>query len=111
MEFVIIAYDGTDEKALARRLSVREEHLAIAYEMNAAGKMLCGGAILDDSDRMVGSVVICNFESRAELDAYLKTDPYVTKGVWKDIEVHKFRVGPMYKNGTPAPTVSLKSPE
>jgi hypothetical protein len=38
MQFVVIAYDGTDEAALDRRMAVREAHLALAKEMFDAGK-------------------------------------------------------------------------
>lgn len=40
---------------------------------------------------MIGSAVIVDFPSRAELDDWLKNDPYVTGGVWQKIEVRPFR--------------------
>jgi uncharacterized protein len=53
-------------------------------------------AILDETDKMVGSVYVCDFESRQELDQWLKNEPYVTGNVWQQIEVHKCRVGPSF---------------
>jgi uncharacterized protein YciI len=45
---------------------------------------------------MIGSAAIAQFATRAELDAWLRTDPYVTGGVWQDIEVIPYRVAPHY---------------
>jgi uncharacterized protein YciI len=92
MQFMIVAYDGTDEGALNRRLAVRDAHIAGAIELKTAGKLIAGGAILDDSGRMIGSTTYVEFESRAELDAWLKTDPYVTGDVWRDITVTPIRL-------------------
>ena len=36
---------------------------------------------------MIGSIVLADFPSRSELDTWLRTDPYVTQGVWQEIEV------------------------
>ena len=46
MQFLIIAYDGTDEGALDRRMAAREPHLVGARAMKANGSMIVGGAIL-----------------------------------------------------------------
>ena len=54
MQFLIIAYDGTDEGALDRRMAAREPHLVGARAMKANRSMIVGGAILDDDGRMVG---------------------------------------------------------
>ena len=40
---------------------------------------------------MVGSVLLTDFASREEVEAWVADDPYVTGGVWKDIEVLDFR--------------------
>ena len=91
MQYLVTAYDGTDPDAPARRQAVREAHLAGARRLTAEGRILIGGAILNDSGEMIGSAVIVDFPSRAELDDWLKSDPYVTGGVWQKIEVIPFR--------------------
>ncbi|MCU0554796.1 MAG: hypothetical protein MUF17_08555 [Syntrophales bacterium] len=58
MQFLVIGYDGTDDKAAERR--------------------------------------VVDFPTRADVDAWLKTEPYVTGGVWKKIEVLPARVPPMF---------------
>lgn len=96
MQFLIIGRDGNDEQALARRLAVRDAHIALGDKMRDAGKMLYGAAILDDNDKMVGSILVCDFESRAELDQWLKEEPYVTGDVWRKIDIEKCKVGPSF---------------
>ena len=96
MQFLLIAYDGKDEGAPQRRLAVREQHIALGNEMVAKGQMLFGTAILDDSDGMIGSMVVLEFSDRAELDAWLKREPYVVGDVWKEINVQPCRVGPSF---------------
>jgi uncharacterized protein YciI len=92
MQFVVIAYDGTDAEAPERRQKVREAHLEGARLLKNSGAILTGGAMLDESGAVTGSVVIDDFESRAALDAWLALDPYVTGNVWRGIGVHPFRV-------------------
>ncbi len=91
-QYVVTAYDGTDADAVARRMGVREAHLANVAPMLADGRLKAGGAVLDEHGAMIGSVAIVDFASRAELDAWLTTDPYVTGGVWQRIEVLPFRL-------------------
>ena len=92
MQFVVIAYDGTDSDAPARRTAVREAHLESARRMRDAGEIIKGGAILDEEGAMMGSVIFVEFPSREALDAWLEADPYVTGGVWLKIDVLPFRV-------------------
>jgi len=92
MQFMIVAYDGTDEGALNRRLAVRDSHIAGAIELKNKGILIAGGAILDDAGRMIGSTTYVDFESRAELDAWLERDPYVTGDVWRDITITPIRL-------------------
>jgi uncharacterized protein YciI len=90
-----VAHDGTDDAALERRMAVREAHLAVARQMKAEGKIVHAGAMLDDSRRMIGSMLIVSFEERAALDEWLRTDPYVTGDVWRQIEVKLFQPAPL----------------
>ncbi len=96
MHFLVTAYDGTDEQALSRRLAVRERHLASIERLKSQGKALYGAALLDDKGAMIGSLVIYEFDSQEEFDAYLKNEPYVTGKVWQKIEVRPCRVPPIF---------------
>jgi uncharacterized protein YciI len=101
MQWLVIARDGTDPEAAERRLRSRPAHLENAARLQAAGHLLMGGALLDDAGRMVGSAAVAQFETRAELDEWLRTDPYVTGGVWRDIQVMPYRVAPHFATPTP----------
>ena len=92
MQFLLLAYDGTDEGALTRRMSVRQEHLDKIAIMKKTGEFITGGAILDDDGKMVGSMVLYEFPDRAALDERLKEEPYLTMGVWNQVEIRPFRL-------------------
>ena len=91
-QFLVIAYDGTDPDAAARRQAARPTHLEGVKPMVASGEMIAGGAILDEEGRMIGSATMVEFPDRAALDAWLARDPYVTGDVWRKIEVRPFRL-------------------
>ena len=93
---MVLAYDGRDEGALERRLAAREEHLNLAREMAANGTWLMGTAILDDEGRMIGSMIICDYPSRADLDAWLENEPYVLGEVWQKIKIERAQVAPFW---------------
>ncbi|MBN2687444.1 MAG: hypothetical protein JXR85_04635 [Deltaproteobacteria bacterium] len=92
MQYLVIAYDGTDSEAPGRRLKVREAHLENVKAMKAAGTFLTGGAILNEAGGMIGSALFVEFDTEAALNEWLKNDPYVTGGVWVDINVKPVRI-------------------
>jgi len=92
MQFVLIAYDGTDPDAPARRMKVREKHLEGAKKLKESGKLIWGGAILDEQQRMTGSVVVYEYESREMLDEMLREEPYITGNVWQIIDILPFKL-------------------
>ena len=95
MQFVVIAYDGTDEKAFERRLAVREHHLKSAKELYDTGKWIYAAALLNDDGKMIGSMIVCDYQSREELqEQWLNNEPYVKGNVWKKIEIKRAQVAP-----------------
>lgn len=95
MQFVVTALDYTDADALTRRMAHREQHLAGVKKLIAAGHFLSGGAILDDAGKMIGSTLHVEFPTRADLDAQLQGDPYVSGKVWEKIDVRQVRLVPL----------------
>lgn len=91
MQFTIIALDDTAEGTLDRRLAARAQHMERIHAMKADGSIIDGGALIDDDGKMIGSVVLCEFPSRAGLDAYIESETYFKEGVWKNINVLPFR--------------------
>jgi uncharacterized protein len=100
MQFVVIAYDYTDEDALNRRLNCRQEHIDTISRLKQQGHMIHGGAILSDSGQMQGSIIVADFPSRNELDAWLEAEPYIRNRVWERITVHAYQTGPSFLPAT-----------
>lgn len=98
MLFLIIAEDGKDKDALARRLAVRAQHMVASEAGMKRGEQLAGGALLDDNGQMNGSYLLADFPSRAALDKWLETEIYVTAGVWKDIRIIPCIVAPHFSH-------------
>ncbi|MBI3757142.1 MAG: hypothetical protein HY267_04115 [Deltaproteobacteria bacterium] len=92
MEFLVMAYDGKDPEAKERRLRARPAHIDGVQVLKQAGSFINGGAILDDAGNMIGSTLYVDFPSRAALNQWLENDPYVTRGVWVDIEVKPIKL-------------------
>ena len=88
MQFLITAYDG--ENMLEKRMEVRPRHLENMSRVN--GKVLCAGGILDEAGNMKGSVLIIDFDSRDQLDAYLKTEPYIIENIWEKVTAEPMNV-------------------
>lgn len=88
MQFIIMAYDG--ENMLEKRLEVRPRHLENMSKVK--GKVICAGGILDDEGKMKGSALVMEFDSRADVDQYLETEPYYTEHVWEKVVVENMNV-------------------
>jgi uncharacterized protein len=98
MQFIVTAYDGTDEKAIERRLEVREVHLKSVERRFGEGQHLYGAAILNDEGKIIGSMMVVEYPSREELDKWLKEEPYVLANVWEKIDIQPCRVAPIFMN-------------
>jgi uncharacterized protein YciI len=91
-QYLIIARDGTDNKAFDRRMNVRPDHFSKARELKANGNFIIGGAILDDAGKMIGSMMVVQFETEDELKVWMRNEPYIDGDVWQHIEVEPFKV-------------------
>lgn len=92
MQFLLIAFDGTDPEAFERRMKVRPTHLENVADLKSKGQFLLGGAILDDEGKMTGSMIVYEFPDRKALDECLKTEPYITGDVWRKIDIRPYRL-------------------
>lgn len=88
MQFAIIAYDGAG--MLEKRMEVRPRHLENMGKIK--GKVICAGGLLDEEGKMKGSTMIMDFDSREDLDEYLKSEPYIVENVWQKITVEPMNV-------------------
>ena len=75
---------------LAKRMAVRPRHLEGMAKLGE--HIVCAGELLDDEGKMKGSVLILDFENRADSDDNLKNEPYVTERVWEKVEIKTMNV-------------------
>lgn len=96
MQYIVTAYDGTDEKALERRMVAREEHVRTIEREFKSGAHKYGAAILDESGKTIGSLLVVDYPSRDELDNWLKFEPHVVGNVWQRIEIQPCKVSSIF---------------
>ncbi len=92
MDFQVNALDFTDEDAINRRMAVREAHLDGAKKLKASGHLIAGGAILNDSGKMIGSTLYLRYDQLDDVKAYIASDPYTTGKVWEKIDIKTVRL-------------------
>jgi uncharacterized protein YciI len=95
MWYAIEGRDAAD--ALPGRLAARPAHLARLVALRDAGRLLLAGPCpaIDAEDPgpagFSGSIVIAEFGSLPEAQAWADADPYVAAGVYARVEVRPFR--------------------
>lgn len=88
-DYVLVCRDAPG--MLKQRMTSRPEHMAGLKVEKAAGRIIDGGAMLDAEGNMAGSIVLCRFDSRADLDAYLEREVYARQGIWGEVEILEAR--------------------
>jgi len=87
MIFAILLMDrpGTSEL----RIQIRPEHRA--YLAEQANRMAFAGPLTsEDGKTVVGSLLVMDFPSRADVDAWLKDEPFTKAGVYEKPIIHVF---------------------
>jgi uncharacterized protein len=92
LQYLVIAYDGADPDAPDRRISMRPSHFEMARELKKYNRFITGGAILSDAGKMIGSMMVVQFETEDDLIYWMKNEPYITGEVWQHIEVKPFKI-------------------
>ncbi|RCS30213.1 YciI family protein [Rhodanobacter denitrificans] len=89
---------GTDNvNSLEARKSARPAHLARLQQLQDEGRMLLAGPFpaIDAEDPgpagFSGSLIVAEFSSLAEAQAWAGADPYVAAGVYRETTVKPFR--------------------
>jgi len=91
-QYLVTAYDYTDEGALPRRMNVRPHHLDNIVRLKEKGNYIKGGAILNEEGKMIGSAMIVQFENEEELEAWKQSEPYITQKIWESVDIKPFKV-------------------
>ncbi len=94
---MLYAITGTDAPdSLAGRLAARAAHLARVVLLRDQGRLVLAGPHprLDTSDPgtagFSGSLIVAEFPTRAEAEAWAAADPYMKAGVWTEASVRPF---------------------
>jgi uncharacterized protein YciI len=88
MLFAVTRHDKPN--SLDLRLSERPRHLE--YLETILGKIMYGGALLDDAGKQIGSILIIDVADAAAADAFAIADPYVDAGLFADTSIRPFRL-------------------
>ena len=95
MWFAIIAQDHPG--SLDQRLAARPEHLERLNKLQEEGRLLLAGpfpAIESENPGpagFTGSMIVAEFASLADAEAWAGADPYVAAGVYAEVSVKPFR--------------------
>lgn len=102
MTHVVIAFDGTDADAHARRAAAMSDHVAFITAEAEAGRLQLGLPLHDEAGHSLGSLMFVAGDEAAR-DAYLAAEPFARLGVWQRVETHGFRVAPLPYQPWPSP--------
>lgn len=91
-QYVITAFDFTDDGALQRRLDTRPHHFEKAKALKNTGNFIKGGAMLNSEGKMIGSVMLMQFENDEALEQWKKNEPYIIGKVWEKVDIRPFKV-------------------
>ena len=95
MFYAIMATDKAD--SLSNRLAARPDHLARLQTLQDAGRLLLAGPhpAIDAADPgsagFSGSLVVAEFASLEQAQAWADADPYVAAGVYQQVTVNPFK--------------------
>jgi len=94
MWFAIVGTDVPD--SLEKRKSARPAHLERLQKLLEEGRLLLAGPFpaIESNDPgpagFTGSLILAEFPSQADAEAWAKVDPYVDAGVYAEVTVKPF---------------------
>ena len=95
MYYAVISQDVED--SLEKRMSVRPEHIARLEALRDAGRLLTAGPHpkIDSEDPgtngFTGSLIIAEFDSLEDAQAWADADPYIAAGVYENVIVKPYK--------------------
>ncbi|MBV1775768.1 YciI family protein [Burkholderiaceae bacterium DAT-1] len=95
MLYAISGFDRAD--SLAQRLTARPAHLARLTALQDQGRLILAGPFpaIDANDPGVagfsGSLIVAEFASLSDAQAWADADPYIEAGVYERVDVRPFK--------------------
>lgn len=86
MLYVIRCIDKKDH------LPVRQENRPshVAYLKSYGEKLFAAGALLDENEKMCGSVVILDLADKSEAETFAVSDPYAKAGLFETTTIDRW---------------------
>lgn len=95
---MLYVFVGRDRPgSLEARMRVRPAHLERVRQLSDQGRIVVAGPFpaVDSADPgpagFTGSLIVAEFGSLEEAQAWISGDPYVTEGVFEHVDVRPFR--------------------
>jgi len=95
MLYSIIGHDVPD--SLEKRLAARPAHIARLRALQTEGRLILAGpfpaidAIDPGAAGFSGSLIVAEFASLADAETWAQADPYITAGVYAQVQVKPFK--------------------
>lgn len=91
MLYMLLATDA--ENTSEARKQSRPAHLARLKELHEQGRLLTAGPtpMPDNPEIVSGSLIIADFESLDEAEAWAGEDPYVQAGVYEQVLIRPYK--------------------
>ncbi|HJW25996.1 MAG TPA: YciI family protein [Rhodocyclaceae bacterium] len=92
-----VIYGEDYPNSLSARLAARPAHLARLQELHGQGRLILAGPCpaIDSPDPgpagFSGSVIVAEFPSLEDAQAWAEADPYVAAGVYERVSVRPFK--------------------
>ncbi len=82
--YALVAHDRPGPEA---RLQHRPAHLEHMARLDAAGRLVYGGPLMNEHNQMVGSLIVLEADSLEAARATYAEDPYMVHGVFASYDV------------------------
>lgn len=95
MFYAIVGQDTAD--SLDQRVATRPAHAERLHALQQAGRLLLAGPFpaIDSNDPgaagFTGSLIVAEFDTLADAQAWAEADPYLAAGVYAGVSVKPFR--------------------
>lgn len=91
-QFLVLGHDSVGSGAAARRSAKQPDHRNGLKRLIEDSHLLLAGPAIGEDGQTIGSVMVMEFETRTQLDAWLAIEPYVVGEVWERVDVIPMRI-------------------
>lgn len=89
--YAFICIDSED--STEKREQVRAQHVARLNELRKEGRLLLAGPFLDSHNLSypIGGLIIAKFNSLKEAQDWLKDEPYLQSGAYREVAIKAYK--------------------